>query len=192
LEGLDPRYIFFPHWSWRVPSDIVSSFECVCFHETDVPFGRGGSPVQNLIAGGFHETRMTALRMTDEIDAGPVYLKRPLSLQGGGEEVFLRSARLAADMMRTIVEKEPAPAVQKGTPSLFERRRPSESVVPPCLDLEQLFDHIRMLDVEGYPHAFVDVGPWRLELRRPALRTGEILADVRITRRSEREEEGDA
>ncbi len=24
-------------------------FECVCFHMTDVPYGRGGSPLQNLI-----------------------------------------------------------------------------------------------------------------------------------------------
>ena len=88
LESLAPRYVFFLHWSWKVPEEITSAFECVCFHMTDVPYGRGGSPLQNLIAEGQRETQLSALRMTQEMDAGPVYLKRPLSLEGGGEEIY--------------------------------------------------------------------------------------------------------
>ena len=150
-----------------------------------MPFGRGGSPVQNLIARGVRETVISALRMTDEIDAGPVYRKRSLSLEGGGEEIFVRAARIMADMMVEIVETEPSPQPQEGEATVFRRRRPAQSRLPDDLSLPALFDHIRMLDAEGYPHAFLEVGPWRLELRRPALRTGEILADVRITRREE-------
>jgi len=49
LEEFSPRYIFFLHWNWIVPRSILESSECVCFHMTDVPYGRGGSPLQNLI-----------------------------------------------------------------------------------------------------------------------------------------------
>src|SRR3989344_7802146 len=91
LESLKPRYVFFPHWSYKVPKEITGNFECVCFHETDVPYGRGGSPVQNLIQRGHRETVITALRMTDDFDAGPVYLKRSMSLEGLAEEIFIRS-----------------------------------------------------------------------------------------------------
>ena len=49
LKRLNPRYIFFPHWSWRVPREIIENYECVCFHMTDLPYGRGGTPLQNLI-----------------------------------------------------------------------------------------------------------------------------------------------
>lgn len=45
LASIQPRYIFFPHWSHKVPAEIVERYECVCFHETDVPYGRGGSPL---------------------------------------------------------------------------------------------------------------------------------------------------
>jgi methionyl-tRNA formyltransferase len=83
VTALDPRYIFFLHWSWKVPDELIESRECVCFHMTDVPFGRGGSPLQNLIARGIRHTRLSALRMTGEIDAGPVYYKRELCLEGG-------------------------------------------------------------------------------------------------------------
>lgn len=45
LNRTTPKYIFFIHWSWIVPSVILEKFECVCFHMTDLPFGRGGSPL---------------------------------------------------------------------------------------------------------------------------------------------------
>ncbi len=52
LLEFSPRYIFFPHWSWIIPKEIYEKFECVIFHMTDLPFGRGGSPLQNLIVRG--------------------------------------------------------------------------------------------------------------------------------------------
>lgn len=44
INKINPRYIFFPHWSWMVSDEIIENFECVCFHSTDLPYGRGGSP----------------------------------------------------------------------------------------------------------------------------------------------------
>lgn len=184
LERLRPRYVFFPHWSWIVPPAVLAAAECVCFHETAVPYGRGGSPIQNLIARGHRETVVTALRMVPELDAGPVYLQRPLSLEGLAEEIFLRAAYTVADMMRFIADHEPEPQPQAGEPVVFARRTPAESRLPERGALGDLFDHLRMLDADGYPPAFADIGPWRLEFRRPALRTGVIEADVRITRRA--------
>ncbi len=181
LDEINPRYIFFPHWSHKVPDEIVSRYECVCFHATDVPYGRGGSPVQNLIARGHQETVVSALRMVTELDAGPVYSKQPLSLLGGGEEVFLRLATVVAEMIAEIVASEPTPEPQTGEPTVFKRRTPEDSRIPQDMTaLESLFDHIRMLDAEGYPPAFLDYGGLRIEFTRPALRTGRIEATVTI------------
>ena len=36
------EYIFFLHWNWLVSEVVWSKHECVCFHMTDVPYGRGG------------------------------------------------------------------------------------------------------------------------------------------------------
>lgn len=44
-----PDYIFLPHWSYIIPREITDNWECVVFHMTDLPYGRGGSPLQNLI-----------------------------------------------------------------------------------------------------------------------------------------------
>ena len=52
LSNIKPSLVFFLHWSLKVPSDITSNFECVGFHMTDLPYGRGGTPLQNLILRG--------------------------------------------------------------------------------------------------------------------------------------------
>lgn len=182
LEELRPRYAFFPHWSARVGDDVLERVECVGFHSGDLPRGRGGSPIQNLIAAGERETRISALRMTAELDAGPVYLDRPLSLEGLAEEIYLRAARTVAEMIGAIAEREPEPVAQEGDPTVLARRTPEESEVPPDTEtLEALFDHVRMLDAEEYPRAFLACGRFRVELSRPALRTGRVEADARIT-----------
>ncbi len=181
VDEIAPRYIFFLHWSWKVPDEIVDRYECVCFHMTDVPFGRGGSPLQNLIVRGQRETMLTALRMSKEFDAGPVYMKEPLSLEGGAEEIYLRAGRLSAKMIEHMIQHEAKPVPQRGTPVVFKRRKPEESEVKSAGSLEELYDFIRMLDAEGYPRAFLNHGGFRYELSRAALYEGRIVADVTIT-----------
>lgn len=181
LAEIKPRYVFFMHWSWIVPDEIHTQYECVCFHMTDVPYGRGGSPLQNLIARGHQETQLTALQMCDELDAGPVYLKRPLSLLGNAEEIYLRAAEVSAEMIAAMIADEPTPEAQSGDPVIFRRRTPAESRIEHSQSLAQLYDHIRMLDAEQYPHAFLEHYGFRYRFRRATLRDGHLVADVVIT-----------
>lgn len=184
-SGNAPRYIFFPHWSWKVPERLLNATECVCFHMTDLPFGRGGSPLQNLIERGFESTMLTALRMTEALDAGPIYCKRPLSLEGRAQEIYERAAMLAFDMIETIARTEPEPTPQSGEGEHFVRRRPDQSVLPDEGDLRRVYDHIRMLDAETYPPAFVDHGSFRLEFTNAQMGKNEVRAEVIVRRRTE-------
>ena len=179
----DLRYIFFLHWSEHVPDSIHTRLECVCFHMTDLPYGRGGSPLQNLISSGHRETMLTALRMAEEFDAGPVFMKRPLSLEGGtAEEILARSSRLSCEMAIQIALLEPEPEEQVGDILTFRRRYPGQSELPlQASDLLSVFDHIRMLDAEGYPRAFLHVGNYKLEFTRAGLYHDGIRADVKIS-----------
>jgi methionyl-tRNA formyltransferase len=155
------RYVFFPFWSHKVPKEITDNYECVCFHMADLPYGRGGSPLQNLILRGHTETVITALRMTDEMDAGPVYMKRPMHLKGSAQEIYNRAAILIKDMMQDIARTEPIPVPQVGEVVTFKRREPWESEIPGHLlhgRPHQLYDFIRMLDADGYPKAFIRKG----------------------------------
>lgn len=182
LESLHPRYIFFPHWSQKVPLEVIEKFECICFHETDLPFGRGGSPVQNLIERGHTETMISALKMVQNFDAGPIYAKRHLSLSGLAEEIFIRASAIILEIIKDIVKNEPKPKPQTGEPTVFKRRQPDQSQIPAGIQtLDHLFDHIRMLDAQEYPRAYIETGNIRIEFSRPALRTGKVESTATIT-----------
>ena len=180
LAELDPRYVFFLHWSWIVPDAITERWECVCFHMTDVPFGRGGSPLQNLILRGLTSTRLTALRMCGELDAGPVYAKVPLSLEGRAEDIYRSATEASLDLAARLAATEPQPVPQEGEVVTFERRRPEQSELPATADPRALYDFIRMLDADGYPRAFVRHGDVRLELSHARLEDDRVVATVTI------------
>ncbi len=178
---LSPRYIFFLHWSHKVPDEIWMKYECVCFHMTDLPFGRGGSPLQNLISSGHQSTTLTAIRMIKEFDAGPIYTKRNLSLSGRAVDIYIKAGLLSFEIIDWIVKNQPKPYDQKGDVTVFKRRTPTQSRLPITSNLSQLFDHIRMLDAPGYPYAYIQYGVIRIEFSHAELKDGALNASVRIT-----------
>ena len=165
LRKIDPRYVFFPHWSYRIPPEIHQTYECVIFHMTDLPYGRGGSPLQNLILRGHTDTKISALRCSDIMDGGPTYAKRALSLKGSAAEIFMKASEVIESMIQLIVQDEPTPEPQQGDPVIFERRTPAQSDIAqaPIQSLNALFDFIRMLDADGYPRAYLDLHGHRIE-----------------------------
>jgi methionyl-tRNA formyltransferase len=181
IETYKPHYLFFTHWSWKIPEEIFTQYECIMFHMTDLPLGRGGSPLQNLIARGVTETKITAFKCVSELDAGPIYMKQPLSLYGNAEEIYMRADRIIAEMINKICILQPTPVSQSGKATYFSRRTPEESNIVDCATLESAHDYIRMLDAEGYPPAFLKTGRFKVEFSRATLRWGRIEADATIT-----------
>ena len=130
---------------------------------TDLPYGRGGSPLQNLIVRGYKETKVSAIRVTETLDAGPVYMKYPLLLEGSAQEIFVRCADIIfSEMIPRFLEGKMTAVEQTGEPVIFKRRKPEESKITPDMELETIYDYIRMLDAEGYPRAYIDFGDYRL------------------------------
>jgi len=117
-----PRYVFYLNWSKIVPAAITEAYECVNFHCTPLPFGRGGHPIENLILRGHTETVITAHRMTEQVDAGPIYcVSDPVSLAGSKAEILARFVEPVAEMIRDIVDNEPEPREQEGEVVEFKR-----------------------------------------------------------------------
>ena len=122
LLGISPRYAFFLNWSWIVPKEITDAVDCVNFHCTRLPYGRGGAPIENLILRGHTETVITAHRMTQVLDGGPVYgAAGPVSLAGTKAEILARFVEPVAELMQWIIETEPAPLPQFGEVVKFKR-----------------------------------------------------------------------
>lgn len=184
IGSISPVKIFIPHWSYIIPSAIFERYECIVFHMTDLPYGREGSPLQNLIVRGLTATKLSALRVEVGLDTGPVYLKMDLSLSGTAEEIFVRVNKLVGKMIVEIIQNNLQPVPQEGDPVVFKRRKPEQSDMSGLEKLEEIFDYIRMLDADGYPHAYIEKGEFRYEFTRASIKAdGSIVADVKITKK---------
>ena len=166
LKQKNIEKIFIPHWSFKIPESIYLNFECVLFHMTDLPYGRGGSPLQNLIKLGHKRTKISAIKVMEGVDTGPIYLKRDLELNGTAKEIFLRSSKIIFSMITEIIRDLPKPQKQIGEVVHFKRRKPNQSKITNLKSVDELYDHIRMLDCEGYPKAFLEFENFILEFEK--------------------------
>lgn len=180
LRQIKPEYIFFPHWSFIIPSYIFNNFECIVFHMTDLPFGRGGSPLQNLISRGIYHTQISALRCQEGIDTGHIYLKKPLSLLGRAQDIYQHATTIIEDMIIEIINKKISPTPQSGDVVAFKRRKPEEGNLAGLNNITKIYDYIRMLDADGYPNAFIETDNLILEFTNAAVKEDKIEANVRI------------
>lgn len=183
-----PDKIFLLDWSWKIPSSITNAVECIGLHPTDLPYGRGGSPYQNLILRKQYTSVLSAFRMINEIDAGPIYLKKPIYLFGSAIEFFDRVSQTAIEMIQEIIEKGMSPIPQQGEVITFRRRTERDNQMNEDLkDLASIYDFIRMLDAPTYPSAYFDRGRFRFIFSRACFQGESIEANVKIILRKEDE-----
>ncbi|SHH67282.1 formyltransferase family protein [Desulfosporosinus lacus] len=181
LKKMQPQYVFFPHWSGVIPKEIYDNFNCIVFHMTDLPFGRGGSPLQNLIIRGIKSTKISAIKVDEGIDTGNVYLKENLDLYGNAEEIYIRASEIIFDrMIPYIICEQPLAKPQSGRIERFIRRKPEDGEIHPSMELKEIYDYIRMLDAEGYPNAFIKFGKYKLEFSRASMKNGKIIVDTKF------------
>ena len=184
LQELAPDYVFFPHWNWRVEPGIYESFNCVLFHTAPLPFGRGGSPIQNLILSGFSHAPVNALAMGPELDAGDILLSKEVSLEGDLSEIFRRISSIIQELIVEIVEGRYTRIPQKGDATIFKRRTGIDNALPTSEGtLNHIYNHIRMLDAPDYPKAYLEIDNFRLEFNAGVLKQDSVEANVVIYRR---------
>lgn len=185
IQTINPRYIFFPHWSWKIPQSIYQNFECVIFHMTDLPYGRGGSPLQNLIINQIYHTKITALQAAQEIDGGDIYLQEEFDIsQGSAEEIFHNASNLIFHkLIPKFLQKNLIPHKQKGKVAMFQRRKPEQSNLDTLKEysLHKIYDFIRMLDAKDYPKAYLLLDNCKIEFSKVQKHKNKLTGQFEVT-----------
>jgi len=184
INGLNPKYIFFPHWSWIIPRDIYNNFDCIVFHMTDLPYGRGGSPFQNLIMREVYDTKISALKVDDGIDTGDIYLKEDFNISiGSAEENFIKlSSMIFNKMIPKFLNKRLIPKKQTGDVVNFKRKTPEESNMKLLENksINKIYDFIRMLDAEGYPKAYIELDNIKIEFSEITMKSDKLTGRFEV------------
>ena len=163
LNKIKPKYIFFPHWSHKVKKNIIEKFCCICFHETNLPYGRGGSPIQNLILRNKKKTFITAFKMNSKLDSGPIIAKRKLSLDGSAQKIYDKSSKIMFKMVKKIIDTKINLKKQKGKVITFKRLQNNSEIIKDDININKMYNKIRMLDAETYPKAYIKTKGIKIE-----------------------------
>ena len=186
IEKINPKYIFFPHWSWIIPQKIYENYESILFHMTDLPYGRGGSPLQNLITNKIYNTKITAIKVSKELDEGDIYLKEDFDIsKGSAKEIYENASNLIfKKLIPNIIKKNIVPKKQEGDIVLFKRRTPEQSNIKTLNDISinNLYDFIRMLDAPSYPKAYIELDNLKIELSEVIIKDGKLEGRFEVSK----------
>jgi len=180
VAKFEPDFIFFPHWNWIVEKEIIDNFRCIAFHTAPLPFGRGGSPIQNLISKGFKYTPVCALKMTKEIDGGPIYDKEEISLEGSLSEIFVRLNNATNSIIERLICNLPVPKEQTGKIFNFKRMSPEDNEILSNYSFEKIYDIIRMVDDPSYPCAYLNLEHVKIEFSEIEKDNDTLICNIRI------------
>lgn len=186
IEKINPKYIFFPHWSWIIPENIYKNYDCILFHMTDLPYGRGGSPLQNLIINKVYNTKISAIKVSKELDEGDVYLKEDFDIsKGSANEIYKNASKLIfKKLIPNILRQNPTPVRQEGDVVNFKRRTPEQSNIKMLNDVSiaNLYDFIRMLDAPSYPKAYLELDNLKMELFEVIIKDGKLEGRFEVSK----------
>ena len=180
LNKINPDIIFFPHWSYKVNQDIIKKYKCICFHTAPLPYGRGGSPIQNMILRKFKKSPVCAILMTNKIDSGPIYLKKTISLSGNLEDIFIRISFTIIQMIKILIKKKIVPKKQIGKVFKFKRIKKNQSEIKIERNINEIFDKIRMLSAEEYPNAYIKKNNFKIFFSKPIKKNNFISCNAKI------------
>lgn len=184
VSKINPKYIFFPHWSWIIKEDIYKNFDCIVFHMADLPYGRGGSPFQNLIMNEVYETKISALKVDGGLDTGDIFFKYDFNIRvGSAEENFITlSSIIFEKMIPYLLENQLVPQKQTGEVVNFKRREANESDILKLKEknLNKMYDFVRMLDAEGYPKAYIKLDNIKIEFSEVHLKNKKLVGRFEV------------
>jgi methionyl-tRNA formyltransferase len=141
------------------PPDVLSRNQRnLVVHESDLPKGRGFSPLTWQILEGAKRIPVCLLEAGSELDAGPVVYRDSVSFEGHeliGEMRQKLGKMTVALCRRFLAEASPPSGTsQSGDATIYVRRRPADSQLDPKRSIAEQFDLLRVVDNERYPAWF--------------------------------------
>lgn len=130
----------------------------IVVHPSDLPRGRGFSPLAWQILDGRNEIPFCLFEATPGVDEGPVYLRDVAHLGPGdlNEEIKDKQGAKTLEMCLRYVREFGAipPVPQVGEPTYYAKRTANDSELDVDVPLRELFPLLRVVDNSRYPAYF--------------------------------------
>lgn len=127
-------------------------------HESDLPLGKGWSPLTWQILGGKNIIPVTLFEASEKVDSGVIYLKKYLKFNGTELLPEMKRAQgvITQELVLEFLRKFPriSPIHQYGPESYYPKRQPKDSKLDTNKSIQEQFNLLRVCDNERYPAFF--------------------------------------
>jgi methionyl-tRNA formyltransferase len=129
---LDAETVVLVAYGPLIPSELLERHLWLNLHPSLLPRWRGAAPVERAIMAGDTETGVTAIRLVEELDAGPAAGQRsfPIGPEDDAGVVYDRAAEVGAALLEDVL---PAPSF---TPQPDEGVTYAEKIGPDDRELD--------------------------------------------------------
>jgi methionyl-tRNA formyltransferase len=108
-----------------LPDEVLNLFKLgiINVHPSLLPRWRGPSPVESALLHGDKTTGVSIMRLTAEMDAGPIYAQRESPVEPSATQITLRAeladqgAKLLTATLPQIIDGSVQPQAQSGSPT---------------------------------------------------------------------------
>jgi methionyl-tRNA formyltransferase len=172
LGEIAPDAIVVVAYGRILPREIleVPRFGCVNLHASLLPRHRGASPIQAAILAGDAETGVCAMRIVEQLDAGPLYGCRATAIgpaETGGElasRLAVIGAGLLIETLHGVEAGTLTASLQRGEPTYCRPVRREEGRVDWNLDADEILRRLRAFT--PWPGIFAFLGTERVKILR--------------------------
>lgn len=154
-------FCFYFSYGHIVNREIRSKFHHnLVVHASDLPKGRGWSPVSWKILEGNNYLPVVLLEAEDEVDSGLIYYKKWLDIHPSDlvEDWRKKLANISFELAEKFVDSYPEAiniaSKQIGQASFYPKRKPSDGELDVEKTIIQQFNLLRISDNEAYPAFF--------------------------------------
>jgi methionyl-tRNA formyltransferase len=132
----------------------------IVVHASDLPKGKGMSPLTWQIIEGKNRIPITLFEAVEAIDAGPIYLKGYMDFLGNEllhemqNSVGVKIMEMCEAFLNDWPQILSKGIAQTGEPSFYKKRTAEDSRLDPQKSLAEQFNLLRVVDNERYPAFF--------------------------------------
>jgi methionyl-tRNA formyltransferase len=126
-------------------------------HESDLPLGKGWSPLTWQVLEGKNEIPVTLFEAAESVDAGEIYSKEYLKLNGSEllPEIKDKQGKITIKLILLFLENFPMIGKkQVGESTFYDRRKAEDSKLDINKSIADQFNLLRVCDNERYPAYF--------------------------------------
>jgi len=163
---------FYLSYGRIVPPEQLGRFaHNLVVHESDLPAGKGWSPLSWQVLAARNEIAVTLFEAAAKVDSGPIYGQARMTLDGTElvERLRDQQSRVTFQLCQDFIDRYPASLTQarpqSGADSFYPRRKPADSRLDPAGSIQEQFPLLRIVDNARYPAFFERNGRrYRIEI----------------------------